>query len=127
MTKKKTPFPDMDYEPLIRAYRSIRKEGYKPTDVINKFWHKYKYEDAIAHVYETYLRMKGKKENLHATSEQLEDYIIDLMDVLVAYFFSHFDVFEKGELTVDMEKCLAYQPPTDPGEVILKSLFGFIK
>lgn len=126
MTVKKKPFPDTDYVPLINAFRSIRNEGYKPTDVINKFWDKYKYEDAIAHIYETYLRMKGKKDNLHATPEQLDEYVIDVMELLVAYFFSHFDVFEKGEITVDMEKCLSYEPPTDPGEKILKSLFGFI-
>lgn len=119
--------PDWDNMPLKLALNSIRENGYKSTDVINKFWKKYSCQEAIAKIVELFWIMKGRKCNLKSTERELEDYVEDLINVMMAYYFSHLDVFESGEVTIDVKKSfpseLIYRK--EEYEMILKSLFGF--
>lgn len=119
--------PDWDNVALKLALNAIREKGYKPTDTIDKFWKQYSCWEAVAKVVELFWIMKGRKDKLVSTERELEDYVEDLINVMMAYYFSHLDAFEGGEVTIDVEKSFPIEAKfqRENYEMILKSLFGF--
>ncbi|HWV72368.1 MAG TPA: hypothetical protein VN040_11655 [Pseudosphingobacterium sp.] len=119
--------PDWDKSPFMLALNSIRKKGFKPTDVINKFWERYSCWEAVAKIVELFWIMEGRKCDIKSTEQELEDYVKDLINVMMAYYFSHQEVFERGDVFIDIEKSFPIEPKyqREDYEMILKSLLGF--
>lgn len=116
---------NLNYITINNAVNSINREGYKPTDVINNFWNKYRLQEGFANVHQLFLRINGKGSDLFATLDELDEYVEDLMSLIIAYYFSHLNVFEKGEVIIDERKSFPDDIPPEQVEleVLIKRWF----
>jgi hypothetical protein len=84
---------------VLKTFESTCKKDYNTKEVINSFWKKYSYIKAVRNVYDVTILLKG--EDSHgAMTQELEPFMKDLMSLLVAYYYAHFEQVDKEELEI---------------------------
>lgn len=86
-------FLNDDYKPLEKAKEKVKADDYNPDKEIEMFWGKFGGERGISIAYEIYLRMRGRGANRFVSDMEIDEYIEDLMSVLMAYYLKYGKVY----------------------------------
>lgn len=82
-----------DYKPLEKAKEKVKADDYNPDKEIEMFWDKFGGERGISNAYEIYLRMRGRGANRFVSDMEIDEYIENLMSVLMSYYLKYRRVY----------------------------------
>lgn len=82
----KTETMNAKYLPLIKLVQKINSKKRQPSIRIETFWHKYGINDSRLHILNMFLAFKGETIDMEISTEEMERFSHDLIDVLLAYY-----------------------------------------
>lgn len=77
-----------DFKPLLDSLLCPLPEQDQAKDVIANYWERYAVQDSCRCLFEMYLRIRGKKDNLAASEEDLRVFMEDTLELLMAVYVS---------------------------------------